>query len=30
MEKLQYNYEIDLEAGLMRTADWMKSLARES
>jgi hypothetical protein len=24
---LQYNYEIGLEAGLMRTADWMKKLS---
>jgi nucleoside-diphosphate-sugar epimerase len=27
IEKLQYNYEIGLEAGLMRTADWMKKLS---
>ncbi|MDA4135434.1 MAG: NAD-dependent epimerase/dehydratase family protein [Thaumarchaeota archaeon] len=27
MEKLQYSYEIDLETGLRRTADWMKKLS---
>ena len=27
MEKLHYSYEIDLETGLKRTADWVKKLS---